>query len=503
MLVLVMFAAQPAWCEQVQLIHMAIPSNLPAMQSPIPLAVGMRVLVSMASLRCLEEGEWNLRLYPLGSAQSYESRIVGRRELDGCVREFEAVLPQDIPMGVAEAVLTGGNGRAIEPFVLRIVPVQFGLVHDAGRARAQRVEGGRPVALGLTTPARVGTRVKVLGTGLGRARAEEVMLRVGSVRVKPLVVRPVVDEPGLEEVEFTVPDLEWTGCYVPLAAEVRGVERNVASIPVAEGAGPCRHRFGLTAQQMQLLDDGARIPLITFSVIRDYELTLVASGMAGADWVAHYAGVDDPGPRAGCRVSTTPGLGEAAYWWQGEPGDRLKLGELALTWPDGRKENPRHEPLGPAAFSFYGIGSSERTPDPGGVWQLRASGGDVEIDWRVRVAAEPRAEGLNVTSMVRSGGVQEVRWNGGDFEEGEWMQLRMYREGGRDELVCMAPAQDGRMDVAVDEFLKLPAEEGRRVWVQMGAVQEGPRVFPLGMRDGVDGVGVFGGSGRTWYAVEE
>ncbi|MBL8219830.1 MAG: hypothetical protein JNL62_11405, partial [Bryobacterales bacterium] len=91
MLVLVMYAVRLAWGDQLHLMHMANPSNLPSMQSPIPLAVGMRVLVSMLSLRCLEDAEWTLRLYPLGSTQGYESRIIGKREWDGCVRELEAV----------------------------------------------------------------------------------------------------------------------------------------------------------------------------------------------------------------------------------------------------------------------------------------------------------------------------------------------------------------------------------------------------------------------------
>jgi len=136
---------------------------------------------------------------------------------------------------------------------------------------------------------------------------------------------------------------------------------------VAEGAGPCRHRWGLAEEQVRLLDEGGRIPLITLSLIRDFELSLVASGMAGADWVASESGFDLQGSRAGCRLSQMTGVsaGEAVYWWRGEPGDRLRLGELALTWPDGRKENPRHEPLGPAyIYTSSEAGAQAHVGDP-------------------------------------------------------------------------------------------------------------------------------------------
>ncbi|MBL8179774.1 MAG: hypothetical protein JNK48_34160 [Bryobacterales bacterium] len=502
--VIVLAALAPlAWGEQVELAHPANPSFARSLQSPAPLAVGMRVGVRLASRRCLEGDGWKLRLYPLGSLQGYEASIIGARTADGCTRELDALLPHDIPMGVAEAVLTDSRDHSSEPQAVRLNPVQFALLHNAGRAMAQRMEGGRLQPLSLTAPARAGDRILVRAAGLGRARAEEVRLRLAQTRVRPLSVRAVAGEPGLEEIEFEMPaNLSLLGCYVPLATEVNGVEENVVSIPVAGAVGPCRHQLGLTEAQLLLLDTGGRIPLVEFLIDRNFNLAVVSSGMAGSDLIASSTGHDQPPLQSGCQVSRTTGggVGDAVYYWEEQLADKLPLGDLELTSPDGSKENPRHERLGPIGVYFSPGGFGPRVPDPGGVWQLRASNGDASIDWRVRVPPEVQPEELDPAALLAEGGIQQVRWNGGDYLESEWMIFRLRRDNTASELVCAAPAPDGRMSVDIGRFLKIPSDAAQRPYLQMSVWRQAPLLSPLRI-GGTDGVGITIGLGRSYTWV--
>ncbi|MFN7931687.1 MAG: hypothetical protein U0R19_00095 [Bryobacteraceae bacterium] len=504
-LLVALWAARLALGDQVQLAHPANPSFANAGNSPTPLAVGMRVLVTTATRQCIAAEGWSLRLYPLGALEGFEARILGARELDGCVRELDAVLPEELPLGVMEAVLTDGEGRAMAPYAVRIMPVQFALLHDATRAVAGRVVGGRTVPLTLTAPARVGTRVMVRGAGLGRARAEEVMIRVGEARVRPLVVRPVNGEPGLEEIEFEIPrNVGMYGCYVPLGAEVRGVQRNVTSIPVAEDAGACRHSLGLTEAQLRLLDGGGRIPVVELWLSRNYalpgrdyfEVSLVQSGMAGAALMASNTGMDRAPLQAGCQVNNFGDSGGGAmYGGRVDSVEPLRLGELELTSPDGQKESVPHTAVGSGGVGIFGrVGDARYAV---GEWQFRASGGDVEVNWRVRMAPDVRPVDLDLGAILRANEAREVRWNGADYEDGDWMMFRLNRAGSRGELVCAAPARDGRMMVALDEFQKIPIEDAamRGFGVSMWVRREAAAVFRIRMRDGLEGVGIYGGVG--------
>ena len=179
----------------------------------------------------------------------------------GGVPSFTAQIPEDTPLGEAEVVATAKSGKSGSGHVW-IVASGMGLFSEA------RNEAGSdpPVRNQLTAPVLPGGLLTLRGTGLGRMTAADVEVEILGARVGADLAFRAPGETGVDEIRFRVPEGIPDDCYIPITVRVAGRASNQITVAKAERLGPCRHPFGLSAQQLQTLDSGASIPVSTFSI---------------------------------------------------------------------------------------------------------------------------------------------------------------------------------------------------------------------------------------------
>lgn len=120
-------------------------------------------------------------------------------------------------------------------------------------------------------PARPGQAVAMWGTGLGAlisgADAEPppamdlsdgVTVWVGGVAVKPLYAGRAPGLPGVDQINFIVPEGLQQGCYVPVAVETKWSLGKEVTMAVASG-DICVSEFGLSREALSRLDAGGSV----------------------------------------------------------------------------------------------------------------------------------------------------------------------------------------------------------------------------------------------------
>ncbi|MCC6367070.1 MAG: hypothetical protein IT165_26415 [Bryobacterales bacterium] len=514
-LLLLLLSATAAFAQQTALAHPVYHGFY--VNTPLELTPGMRVLVTSFDRqsnwfeRCLNPARLTLQIYPLGFTQAYRASILVPVEKAECISTVHAVVPNDIPMGPAEAVLSDGTGTQYLPAPLRIVPVSFGVLNEGLLAIANRVESEAQSHLGLTTPALPGTVVALRTAGLGNARRDRITVQLGETTIAPRSIHPAQGEPGLDDIEFVVPqELSVTGCYVPVLVRLEDRDSNLTSIPTMQAAGPCKHRFGLSKEQLENLEAGGHIPVVDVGISSDRYLNgeeesfdegaRASSGSVGRTALALIAGPDSAPLQAGCRITENPRLRSGGYALLGgefpqhlDPGNPLTLsgpGAKVMTlWssqffvPTIRFAGYRGIP-GPSIF-------------PSGTWNLRSSttGMAQPIDWSFRISSHWEPDNLDALSTLRSGVDPVLSWDGALYDALEWVTLILSGDELRYQLECRAPATAGSMRVDVTSFLKAfdtPPLESFEAQISLAAARApaSPYVFPLNLADGTPGLGL-------------
>ena len=173
-----------------------------------------------------------------------------------------ALIPRGAPLGPAGITLNY-NGRASAAQNVNIVATSFGL-YSAGfgeTALAQNVTSTGSQLNNLTHPARPGDFVTLWGTGLGTATAGNVAVLLGGHPFPAAYAGPSADFTGLDQINFQVPDDTSIpqGCYVAVNVQIGNSISNLATLSLSLDAGPCRHPFGLTADELAQLDSGEEV----------------------------------------------------------------------------------------------------------------------------------------------------------------------------------------------------------------------------------------------------
>ncbi|MBS1826318.1 MAG: hypothetical protein JST93_13430 [Acidobacteria bacterium] len=493
MMFLLVLLAGTAYSQEFGITHPANASFRSSSDEPVELTAGMRVLVAPYLPQCVEAGRVNLDVFPLGFDRPYAGRILtppGR-----CVYRLEALLPAELPLGPAEAILTM-DGKAMVPAAVSIVPTRFALLQEP--------------AFPLMRPATPGTRVRVRGAGLGTASLAQVTVAIGGVTARPLSARPIAAEPGLDEVEFEVPgNILLTGCYVPLSVSAGGQSTNTIPIAVSRTPGPCAHRLGLTAEQMRRLDDGGTIPLVRLRVSNLIIVLLgeafasnasISSGMVGRDLIAEITGLERLPFVTGCEVkpSTLRTFSfEPAREASTNP-EPLELGEpIAITNPQGRQISLHN-------FSFFDVFPGiivpfvllRGTTFTGDSWRLTSPGSDTlpPLNWQVRVSERLDTGSFNAYTLLRDGVNSEFTWDGTRYGDKEWLEVTISVDGFSHQLECRGEARSGRLELRIADLLKVtgPIRNGQTTFDSFRLHRE-PRhdLFPFRLNDGTPAIGVF------------
>ncbi len=190
-------------------------------------------------------------------------------------RQVAAVLPSTTPVGDGTLTVTY-NGDASDPVPIRVVQSAFGIfsINQAGFGPAIVQNWYSASDLRLNTvfeSARPGQAVIIWGTGLGPIEGNdadlppvgnldaEVEVLVGDRVVQPFYAgRTGMGVPSVDQVQFFVPEgIE--GCRVPLAVRVNGVVSNYTTISIAPEGGPCSDPAGLTAADLQQIQEAGRL----------------------------------------------------------------------------------------------------------------------------------------------------------------------------------------------------------------------------------------------------
>jgi len=208
--------------------------------------------------------------------------------------EIVARLPDNAPLGEGSLRVETEAG-ASKPYPVRISMTAPGLYSVNGKGWGQgRIEllqaGGQRAANSLTMTASAGQLATLQASGVGTAA--NLAIVVGGLPATGVRVQRNV-EPGLDEIQFRVPQHVPAGCFVPLYARAAGAPSNVVTIaigpngagcrmPVDEMAPPRAERLGVAgiARTAMLYTDER--PLTTFDEAFGAFIDLPAAGQASS-----------------------------------------------------------------------------------------------------------------------------------------------------------------------------------------------------------------------------
>ncbi len=210
----------------------------------------------------------NVTILPNGANYSEECQIV---PASGNFAQFLnplevlAVLPSTLPLGPAQLSLYHSGLTVTAP--VTIVASSLGLFPLGSGFTVQQVGSGQSQGPNqLTHPAQPGDMVTLWGTGLGSANQVTVLL--GGVPVTASSEGPVPGMPGIDQIQFVVPDDPTIpdDCYVAVEAQTAGATSNTISISKTSDGSACQSTLGLTAADLATLDGGGMVGLAQLSV---------------------------------------------------------------------------------------------------------------------------------------------------------------------------------------------------------------------------------------------
>jgi len=193
-----------------------------------------------------------------------------------------AVLPSSLPLGPAQLTLYY-NGVSVSAQIL-IVPSSLGLFAPGAQYPVQQMgSDGTLVTNQLTHPAKPGDTVTLWATGLGTATQATVLL--GGKATTSAAAGPVKGMPGVDQIQFVVPDDATipNDCYVALAVETPGLTSNTITISKTSDGSVCQSTLGLSASDLATLDGGGTVGLaqLTMSAQVGAPFRLLADFLVG------------------------------------------------------------------------------------------------------------------------------------------------------------------------------------------------------------------------------
>jgi uncharacterized protein (TIGR03437 family) len=176
-----------------------------------------------------------------------------------------AVLPSTLPLGPAQLSLYHSGLTVTTP--ISIVPSSLGLFSPGPGFVVQQVgSNGVQGPNQLTHPAQPGDTVTLWATGLGSATQVTVLL--GGVPVTSSSAGPAQGMPGVDQIQFVVPDDPTipNDCYVAAQAQAAGVTSNTIPISKTSDGSACQSTLGLTAADLATLDGGGTVGLAQLTI---------------------------------------------------------------------------------------------------------------------------------------------------------------------------------------------------------------------------------------------
>jgi uncharacterized protein (TIGR03437 family) len=412
----------------------------------------VQVLVSDAEdLGWGSEGDFQVKLRAPVQSEARSLQLVEQSKIGWfqCV----ALLPADIPLGEAEITVTRPDGKAVTDRIW-ISPSNFGIY----RGRAQVWRNG-PVKVGLTTPVRTFDILTWWGTGLGAAAPASVSIDVAGVPATIVYAGPAPGRPGVDQINFLMPEGVPDDCYVPATVSVNGQQVDTDALSTSSTLEPCRHRLNLTAEQLRTLDGGGAVPLATASLFetvfpdgadrnryRRSDRVSLDFIRRGADEVRSLTGLLPTAPPVrGC--SAVPSMQTIGLFRLVEAVD---AGEVAATTPAGSRMamSGSWDSFSTAAdereYPVDAIPVSRFAP---GMWAVEASGGTSAGRFRVELRVPPPLRWIDRpgASPIARDKDLIVRWDPSGYDPAETLNVALYTEAGG--MSCTVLAADGALTI--------------------------------------------------------
>jgi uncharacterized protein (TIGR03437 family) len=215
--------------------------------------------------------------------------------------QINAVLPSVVPEGAAELRVVVSLVETT-PVNIRVVNSRFTPFTRGGFGFGPAVlqqyrSDGTAVLNRFQAPARAGDVMVLWGTGLGPVPGEQdaapvagnlrddVTVRVGGIAVKPLYAGRAPGLPGVDQINFSLPEGLSAGCFVRLVATAEEIDTGTMTLALAADDNACVSGFGLSPAALAALDNGEVIRAAVVSYEAD---TARANPQSVEAWVAEY-----------------------------------------------------------------------------------------------------------------------------------------------------------------------------------------------------------------------
>jgi uncharacterized protein (TIGR03437 family) len=347
--------------------------------------------------------------------------------------KVRAVLPASAPLGRASIQVTF-NGASSNLAPVTIVKSQLGLFganDGAGFGPALATFADQTVTLTAT------------GAGDG---SDPVSVWVGGVAATNIVVSPGV-APGIDNIQFTIPDSAPQGCAVPVQAQTAsGAPSNTVTIAAAADGGPCQDSPASLNTFQQATGNVGLVLLFQATGANIYLAGFYATPAGSAQ--AFFL----PPPESCVELSTTGNLLTSQALQALSDGLKPLSAGLPLVGPFA---DPDLFARLMQAIGFYGS-----TNGPPGPWVLQSPGGaDVGP---FQVTLQPPApiswtKASNMAAITRASGMT-VAWNTGAVSQEVLVLGYSYQRSVNSSglFVCLANGMDGQFTVPAYVLERLP-----------------------------------------------
>ena len=383
------------------------------------------------------------------------------------------LIPSGTPLGPAGITLSY-NGQSTTANV-NIVATSFGLYSAGGQtALAQNLTQDGVQLNNLTHPAHPLDYVTLWGTGLGPVTADQVTVLLGGHPFPVTYAGPSPSFAGLDQINFQVPDDAGIpqGCYVAANIMVGNALSNVGTLSLSRDTGPCRHPFGLSANQLATLDSGGQVSVGDIDVsstigpppgpsldpANGYVRTESASGIfpnSNASGLSVFSGVlYAKDYLAGCTFSGSLAAGFLARI------NPLNLGNaIVVEGPGGKQlsllsglEYSASVPVLPA------VAGPDQLPPPffsAGQWQAISGGSTVALPFTAAVSIPNPIQLTNydqLTTIDRKHDLT-VTWDPTTYSADDFLTLQLFNQAASElpnfsqNVFCRVPAAAGMATV--------------------------------------------------------
>jgi uncharacterized protein (TIGR03437 family) len=397
--------------------------------------------------------------------------------------QINAILPSSVPAGSANVTVTFNN-QTSNAQQITVVPNSFGIfaINEQGSGPAVAVNSYSSSAQALNAlneSAHPGQTVTLWGTGLGPVTFDEtqppggnakdmtnqtgVMVSVGGVAIKPQYAGRITQFPGVDEINFQLPQGIVPACYVPVTVKVNGIVSNTATMSIAPGTGP-----GTTCT-----DDFTVLPASPGQGFRTGSIVLTRTSLGGQNFDSatatfeKFAGADILKTHGVFGVSTYGACTTFIFDSSAVFNDTVQVSyldagqSLTLTLPDSSTQTLTRSAIMPGIYSV-------QTAPPGlpapflvpGSYRIAGTGGADVGAFTASLTVPQLLNWTNANSIpapIPRNAPLQVTWTGGGQDAVLILGDSMLSDGTGAGFYCLAKAQDQQFTIPVDVLSVLPA----------------------------------------------